>query len=63
MNHFEEHVMPMILSNEVACRTLVDLMMQRGVTISIDPIELSHEECVEVVLKVYSELKRIEQGL
>lgn len=59
--YFEEEVMPRVLANETTCRSLINILVARGVEISIDPKSLSHDECIEVVIQIMSELKRSER--
>lgn len=60
MSELDEEVISKVLSNEFTTRALLEHLESRGVKISIDSKTLTHEECVEVILKIQSELMRRE---
>lgn len=55
-----EDVIGSVLANEATCRVLVEKLIERGVRFSVDPNELSHEDLIEAVIAIYSELRRAE---
>lgn len=61
MSWADEEVMATVLANEKTCRMMAGHLVARGVKISVPLESLSHEECQEFILQVYSELGRRER--
>lgn len=50
-----------LLSSEKASRMYLHIMMEKyGVKLNIDPILLTHEQVVEVIVRIVSEVQRLE---
>lgn len=61
MNELEQEIFSKVLANEATCRIIVDQLISHGVTFSVDPKSLTHDELIEVMLVIYSELARNER--
>jgi len=58
---FEENIFPKVLANENLCRLYLKGLEKRGLKYS-KPIEtLSHDECIEIAILIYSDLVRREK--
>ena len=60
-SHFEEEVLPKVLANENAARLMLRTLVGRGVTISVPESDMTHEDVIECLIQIVSELKRREQ--
>ena len=57
----EVEIISKVLSNEATCRLLLNQLISRGVRVNIDPASLSHEEIIEVILAIRTEILRSER--
>ena len=60
---FEQIIFPKILADERLCRLTLQNLIRHGVKIDTPLNDLTHEQCIELSVRLYGELKRIEQGL
>jgi hypothetical protein len=56
--HFNEVILPRLLSKEVTTRLLLKGLLDLGAKINRDPNLMTHEECQDAVIKIYSDVKR-----
>ena len=61
MDELDEFVFSMVLNNEVTCRLLVKDLQARGVTFSVPPEKLSHDDLIRAVRILMKDLKEREQ--
>jgi hypothetical protein len=61
MNSADEEVMATVLANENTCRMMLDYLVGRGVEFRADINTVSHEDRIDLILGVLSELQRRER--
>lgn len=55
-----EEIIGTVLANEKTCREFINQLLASGVKVNVDPNALTHAECIELGIAIYTEIARQE---